>query len=391
MGMNYLRLLEMSDAGKRGIQELNFLVSGSDKRVSHAIQGEIFGRCCQAGYRIIILDDSNQAFDVSQVMAAGYRIRDGLSQGICLYDPFKSMDLHGTAILRQILTTLEYREADKAKLFSYLGFLRFIFELETGTSEELTVDIILQYCSTMAVEDRLQWLVNAGKINESYRQTLLAKYSECMTAGADLENMIYVLHPFIKGLPLFSGGSEPEAVVLRLNELGEDETLKNLILQFLQFRLEDERQENRMALIIADRGYGNRDYLLKMLNRLPAFISTHMFTDDVFTLGEEAMLSVVFNRFNVRIFSRHPTMASAETLERTLGQVDIVRTTQSVSRDRRWRAYSPMDILFNRNKTETVTQLAPVREPRYRKEMIRGLSPGYGIIDFDGETSQFSI
>jgi len=68
-----------------------------------------------------------------------------------------------------------------------------------------------------------------------------------------------------------------------------------------------------------------------------------------------------------------------------------VKNSYQVTYDRRLAANRPWDILMGNNKTESYTQTAPAREPRYRKEMILSLAAGSGIVEFMGNTSVFTI
>ena len=117
----------------------------------------------------------------------------------------------------------------------------------------------------------------------------------------------------------------------------------------------------------------------------------HVFSDDIFTLGDEASLAMILSRFHAKIYSRHSVMSSAEAVEKACGEVEVVKNQKTITYDRRFRANSPLDILLGNNKTEAYTQLSYVRQPRYYKEMIMSFLSGSGIVEFMGETSVFAV
>ena len=78
-------------------------------------------------------------------------------------------------------------------------------------------------------------------------------------------------------------------------------------------------------------------------------------------------------------------------VEKNCGEIDVPKSTYTTTYDRRWRANTPWDILMGHNRTESYAQLEPVREPKYRKEMIMTLMPGTGIVEYMGEALLFSV
>ena len=75
------------------------------------------------------------------------------------------------------------------------------------------------------------------------------------------------------------------------------------------------------------------------------------------------------NKFPARIYTRHEDMGSCGKIEAHCGDVDVVKRSFTVTVDRRFRANSAWDMLFGTNKSETEIMNAPVRVPRYRKEV----------------------
>lgn len=66
------------------------------------------------------------------------------------------------------------------------------------------------------------------------------------------------------------------------------------------------------------------------------------------------------------------------------GEMDVAKTSYAVTYDRRWKANRPIDVLTGSNKSEAYTTAPPVREPRYRKEMVAEFYPGSGIAQYNG-------
>ena len=349
--------------------------------------------CREKDEALIIIDDMgiSEMENIAKISSCGYQIKNGMSGEYCLYNPFQITTVKEISKIRQLLSTLEYDEKQKGKLIGYLNFIRHIEFLEHGNEAfKLTLEGLGKYCSIMAVEEKIQCLVDTGVIDERQQIMLLAKYSECSSAAADLEDMFFVLLPFISGEDIRFETNENQAIVFRIGELGEDETIRNLVMQLLQFGIEENRGR-KITLLVFDKGYGNRKCILNLLKSIPSHVNMHIFSDDIFTLCDKDTLAMILNRFTARVYSRHLAMGSAETIEKICGEVDVVKNSYNVAYDRRWSSNRPWDVLMGKNKTETYTQMAPVREPRYRKEMIMGLSPGAGIVEFMGNTSVFAI
>lgn len=388
--MDYLMFIERITQYMQQPPEIRFLVSGSDPIIHQSVLKDVLSRCRCRGDALIIVDDTENTADLEVVATYGYQIENGMSGEYCLYNPFQITTTKGITKIRQLLATLEYDEKQKGKLISYLNFIRHIELLESGKQDfELTLENLGEYCTTLAVEEKLQDLVDEGVINERQQDMLLRKYSECAMAGADLEDMFFLLMPYIgnKNSPL--NLSADKAVVFRTGEFGEDETARSLVMQLLQFGLE-EKSRNNVTLLIFDKGYGSRKCVFNLLKSLTSKVSLHIFSNDIFTLCDAASLVMVMNRFSVKVYGHH-IMSSAEAIEKACGEIDVVKHQKTTTYDRRWSANRPWDMLMGNNKTEAYMELAPAREPRYRKEMIMSFTPGNGIVEFMGNTSVFSI
>lgn len=408
--MDYLQFMDrILRSSCMNHSQIRYLVTGADPVVRNYVFHDIAGRCRGWGKTLYVVDDTGRrdVIDSGILQDARYNLQNGLSGDRCLYQPFHINSVYGTSRLRQILESLGYNEHQKAKL---LGYFHFIMHLETLTSKigvdnsdirtgrekpgtahaDLSIDVLCSYSSVCAVEERLQELVDEGIIDERVRINLLSKYAECASAAADFEDMLFILMPFTQGESIHKGASPERALVFPTGEFGEDEAVRTILLQLLRFGLE-EGNVGESAVLVFDKGYGQRQSLFSFLSTLPADMEVHVFSDDIFTLSDEASVAGLLNRFSARIYSRHLTMESCKKIEESCGEIDIVKNARTTTYDRRLFSNRPWDILLGTNKAEAYIQGAPVREPQYRKEMICRLSPGSGIIDFMGQTSMFFI
>lgn len=393
--MDYLMFIDRITQYQSISPKVQFLVSGNDSAVRNTILNDVLRTCRENEHTLLIVDDtgSSGTVDFNFIRSFGYQVQNGMSGEYCLYNPFQIASVKGMSKIRQLLSILEYDEKQKGKLIAYLSFLRHMEYLEYGNqSMELTLEKLGAYCTTMAIEEKLQHFLDSGIINERQQLMLLAKYSECSAAAADFEDMLFALMPFISGKSIKIGDKKHQALVFQTGELGEDETMRSLVMQLLQFGLEENRaSQAETTVLILDKGYGSRMCVFNLIKALPVHVDVHIFSEDIFTLCDPPGLAMILNRFTARVYSRHLVMSSAEAIEKACGEIDVVKNSYNVTYDRRWRANRPWDVLMRNNKTESYTQMAPVREPRYRKEMILSLAPGNGIVEYMGNTSLFSV
>lgn len=391
--MDYLTFIRRTMPQHFRTQELQFLVSGNDRLIRESILHDVIRSCREREERLMIVDDTGAAASVYPeiLRSFGYQAVNGMSGEFCLYQPFQLTTVKGISKIRQMLATLEYNEKQKGKLLSYLGFIRHVETLRHGGRDfELDPGTLAEYSTVIAAEEKLQELAEAGILDARQQRLLLAKYAECASAAADFEDMLYILYPFIHGRDIRTEVLRNQVLIFPTGELGEDETIRSLVMQLLQFGLEEDRSR-RITLLILDKGYGSRRCVLNLLKAVSPHVQMHIFSEDIFTLCDAATLAMVLNRFAVRVYSRHLAMSSAEAIEKACGEIDVVKTTYDVTYDRRWRSNRPWDILLGNNKTETYGTAPPEREPKYRREMIMSFTPGNGIVEFMGNTSVFSF
>lgn len=392
--MNYLMFIDSIARRNPQAPDVRFLVSGSDAVVRQRVLDGVIRKCRENGKPLVVISDSGriepEALNI--IRTCGYTLENGMDGTHFLFDPFHKISaVDGLSQIRQLLDILGYDEKHKGKLTSYLNLLRHLERLETGNTDfELTLEKIGEYCTVFAVEQKLQHLVDAGRITGEQQLMYLAKYTECAAAGADFEDMFFLLMPFIRKDGKKLGADPAEALIFPTGMLDEDVPMRNLILKLLQFGLKAQPDE-MITVLVMDKGYGQRQELAKLVLALPANAEVHLFSGDVFTLCGNGELAMLMNRFSARVYSRHAAMHSAQAIEQSCGEIEVRKTTYNVTYDRRWKSNSPWDMLMGNNKSEHYGQLAPAPEPKYRKEMILQLAPGTGIVEYMGNSSVFSL
>lgn len=350
---------------------INYLVSGKDNLVKRTVINDIVSKLYG---NLIIVDDSG-----NNIEYLGSETEDGMAYR--LYNPFYMQSVYDISKLREIFHILEYDESKKAKLLAYINFIKNVESL-SGQQFSLDMQVLMEYSTVMTVESQLRKLVYKGKINQQQQFSLLARYDECSSAGADLEDMFSILGPFVNGSK-FIGRDSNKMILFPLYKFKNDITMKKLLLQLLQFTLEDYPDT---PLIILDKGYGKREYFDSLVSN---YQNIHILSDDIFTLNKDS-LNIMMNTFSAKIYCRHENETSASVAEKQCGTIDVVKKQKTVSYDRRIKT-RPLDILFGRDKIEGYTTLPAVRESKYYKESIMRFPEGTGIIEFNGQTSIFSI
>lgn len=188
--MNYLRFIDEIARCHPISPEIQFLVSGNDPVVRNTVLNDVVRKCHEYGRTLVIVDDTGMAggVDYRTMTSWGYHVKNGMSGEYCLYRPFNITNVKNTSKMRQLLETLGYDEKQKAKLIAYFDFIRHIESLERGSPDfQLNLEIFGAYCTAMAVEERLQYLADSSVIDDRQQMYLLAKYSECCSAAADLK------------------------------------------------------------------------------------------------------------------------------------------------------------------------------------------------------------
>lgn len=379
---NYLQYINMIQSTGTSNPRLQFLVSGVDLQVRDTVLSNVIAAGHRQNSRLFIVDNTRNGYDLSNT-TQDYRIVSVTSGEISLCCDLLDTDssLQSISRFREILSVLGFNATQTMKINTYLNFVKETEE-RLGNHAPLTIETLEEYSAAMIVEYKLEQLVASGKLSEKNRRYLLARYSEVAAAAADFEHFLILLTPFV-------GGAEPrpdQIVLASLGTFANDDVMRNLICRLLISHIK--KAPGNTTVLILDDTDDDRDAIIGFLRLLPSAVDVHLFSKDIFSLTDSG-LSTVMNRFPVRIYSRHEDYRSCHSIEKLCGEIDVVKKTTTVSRDRRLRANTPIDMLFNLNKVETEITNAPVREPKFRKEAIQSLPPGVGIVDFAGNKMVF--
>lgn len=378
---NYLQYINMIQNTVTNNPRLQFLVSGVDPHVRDTVLSNIIVVGRQQNSRLFIVDNTRNGYDLSNT-TQDYGIVSVTSGDISLCcDLLDTNSLQSISRFREILSVLGFNATQAMKINTYLNFVKET-ERRLDNHVPLTIGKLEEYSAAILVEYKLEQLVANGKLNEENRQYLLARYSEVAAAAADFEHFLILLTPFIGGT-----APRPDQIVLAsLGEFANDDVMRNLICRLLVSHIKKDPTDT--TVLILDDTDDDRDTIIDFLRLLPSAVDVHLFSKDIFSLTDNG-LSTAMNQFPIRIYSRHEDMGSCLRIEKLCGEIDVVKKTTTVSRDRRLRANTPIDMLFNLNKVETEITNAPVREPKFRKEAIQSLPPGAGIVDFAGNKTIF--
>lgn len=374
---NYLHLIRKYQNTGVGDRNCRFLVSGTDTQVRNTVLHDVLADAHQQNLQIVIVDNTHSGIDISKTSKAD--VVSVTSGAISLCSGLFDIDsLEDFSSLSEILSVLGFDPEKILKLRTYLYFVKNT-ESRLGNHNPITVETLEEYGAVMLVEYKLQELASTGKISDQEVVYLLSRYSEVSSAAADLDHALALIAPFL-------GEKAPQRdqiVIAPLGVYSGNEVLCRLICRMLVLYI---RKNLDAAVVILDDGDDGRGAVIDLLRLLPTAVPVHLFSKNVFNLPESD-LSAVMNRFPVRIYSRHEEMSSCGKVSECCGEVEVVKSTRSVARDRRLRANSPIDILFNLSKTETESTTAPIREPKFRKEEIQAMPPGSGILDYAGNKS----
>ena len=369
---------------------INMLVSGSDELVLSWCLEDLVARCRSDGKTLVIIDDANFIGAINTALLAryGYSVRNLLSGDVCIYDPFSFGSLSGMTGLRQLVEAMGLDEEHKLKVFVYLNLLSYLDKLANASSSGLTISkLLFDYGSGSMVQAKIRKLRSDDIVDYEHEAYLMARYSEAAPVAPVFESILFTLSPFInrENTPLTEDRSA--VLVLPLHQLDGDKSMKIALLSLLRFGLSALGPAG-LHILLTDRGYGDRTALSGFIEKVAPAAMT-LLSKDAFTFGEQA-LEAVFNRFDLRVYSRHTSGSSCAAIESALGEALVVKRSYASHHDRRWAANKPLDVLFGKNKSESYTQLAPVYEARYRREMIAGLPAGSAIIEYLGNSSVVS-
>lgn len=388
--MNELPFLDSFYQMNQQTAARNYLVTGVDSIIREVFLDR-FINDNKINRRItFILDDSDGTmYSQDSFLKNQVAVKDGLSDGNCLYNIFPLNVKRRWLQLRKILDILGYSEDQKAKLIAYFDFVDTCESIGGNkTNGDITMDSLGQYSSNIQVGMKISSLAARGIIDDFQKEYLISKYSEVCVAGADFEHRLLMIEPLISGESMHL--HPDELILYKLSDYEGDSLMRRLIVSIvLSFMLEHKNE--KFSAIVLDKGYGIRECLVDFLRSFPVNVTILFISADVFTICNREELNAIFNRFPFKVFSRHLSESSCKEIERECGEIDVRKTSYSVTYDRRWRANKPMDVLFGNNKQEVYSSGPAIREPRYRKELIATLNQGTGIAVYNGQTSLFSV
>lgn len=377
--MNYLQYIDLVNPGSPLNSGTRFLVSGVDPVVRSTVGRHIVDSCRREGKTLFVVDNTQNTAPISDL--GSYRVVNLLADGISLCSdllevnsPNAYRQLLAASRITAMLTALGF---DSLKTLKVLNYVSFVGETEKrlGSTVPLTAERLFHYSSVSLVEDKLLSLCG----EEEDREYLRTRYSEVSAAAADFEQFLQLLAPLVDGC---NPPAQDMAVVIPLGVFSGNKPLQDMMLQLL---LTYTRQHNgTAAVLVLDEGKEKQEFLMKLMTGLPNDTPLHLLSNDAFfSLGEEH-LGALMNTFPVRIYSRHESPDSCEVISKACREIKVIYCTYATTVDKRLRANSGLDLLFGWNRTETKTSNAPVDENFFKKDYIRSLSSGTGIIDCAG-------
>lgn len=376
--MNYLSHIE--HAMRQAKRPTQFLVSG-ETQAHEVLLKLIIRKAYSENHTLLVIDDTKDSIGVVEKLTSeGYSVINGLS-GMFIFNPFNITTFTNTSKLRELLGTFQMTEKEQQKVVAYLSFIQHMRLLE-GDFTNLTLSVLAKEYSTYeSVVRKLDDMVRGGIINDGEMFSLLSKYSELSSIGADLEDIFPLLQPFVEEISIKPTEKELQksAVVLQTGRLGRDQNLKQMIIQLLKFGI-DEGSFN--TAIYIDSGNGRREELHYLCTELCSSVTLNILSKDIFT-APSSMLPEILNRSEIKIYGRH-NMSSAGLLENELGEVYVQKSTYNETLDRRIASNKPWDVLLGRNKTQGYQTLAPVKEALYSKELLSTLKLNQIILDISG-------
>ena len=381
--MDYLQYIHSIYQPEYSDNTIRYLVSGVDFRVRQVLGQYIVNSIYEAGKILFILDSTQSGSTFADF--GGFRVVNPLNGDVNLcHNLLEVSSLKEISRLRSLLTDLGFDGTKAMRVISYLSFVKET-EHRLGNSSPLNIEILEEYGGTSLVNWKLCQLVEKGRLTKESYEYLLCRYAEVSGAAADFEMFLVMLAPF------FSNASQPfpgTAVHLPVGEFASDRPMQEVLCKLMVSYIK--KQPMACSVLIVDDGKSNRGCIIDVLKTLPTPTEVHFFTKDAFSMCEED-LSVLMDTFPVRIYSRHDFMSSCSKIESCCGHVDVVNRSYTTTIDKRIRASTAFDMLLGTNRTEAEMRNAPVREARYRKEMINALIPGAAIIDCGGSKTLFQF
>ena len=378
---NYLQYIASMQQGKPKPHKINVLVSGQDINVKTIVGNNIVSSAYDRGKTLLIIDNTQRDSPLKSI--GRYSVVNALDGNVKLCDAFDTSAFTNIIRLRTLLSDLGFEQKEIMKIASYLQFVKETERRLDAPSTTPTIETLQQYGSEMLVNAKLTRLRDSGKISPMNYDYLQGYYSEISASAADFDHFLDLFVPFVSG----DKPAPNTALLFPFGELSQDKAVQKLITRLLISYVKN-NIEAASVLILDDVRGGKREFIPELVTNLPTTVEINMLSDDAFTFEEPAAL---INTFPVRIYTRHDSMASCTAISKQCGEISITKTSTATTIDKRWSANSAWDILFNNNRTETMTVGAPTDEARFKPDFINRLCPGTGIIDYAGNKVLFNF
>lgn len=382
--MDYLQYIKT--AYRQPATNQCFLVSGADRTVRDAVQNNVI-RNAENKIIFVIDNDNSQGTDATISTGCGNCI-DALSGDVNLLceDLLEMSSVQNISRFRTMLCDLGFDPLKAIKVVQYLSFIKET-EHRLGNDSILSLETLKEYAGVILVKQKLESLLKTDQITPPSYEYLIGRYSEISSAAADFENVLLLIAPFW-GARLPSAGM---TIKLKFADFRHDQLQQKLMAKFfISYMKQEQAVQDAMVVLIFDDGNGDADFLVNIIKNIPEKTEVHMFSRDAFAF-DDTTLTVLFNRFPIRVYSRHDNMKSSAKIENLCGEIDVVKKAFSTSVDRRLRNNSAWDMLLGTNHTDTEIYNAPTRQYRFRKEQINSLCEGTGIVEYMGRKILFSF
>ncbi|MGN0362504.1 MAG: hypothetical protein ACI4ET_06655 [Bilifractor sp.] len=383
-GMQYMKIIAGHTRQLPGI-----FCSGSDLRVVQTLIREVLRQLYSTG-RVPIIVDNWGVLNLQRILeSAGFNLRNDAQSGDY---PIRFDSLTEISRLRRMLQALSFEDQKTDQVISYLVFAGHLRDLDCrcGKSGSISLSEIAALGSVWKVEEKIQFLVDQGKIDSRKQADLLAHYAELSGAAADFDHTFYRLIPILSVADQTKKAESGDAIVYPVFSFASDDGMKNAMMEMIGSCLTGAENCMSYALIIFDSGDSGNFYqkLFSGLTSIPGICSA-VFSRDAFLDPQQ----ILYNRADcpLKIFTRHESAGSCAKLEEICGNVQKIYHTQAMSQDKRIFSGSILDHLLGTDKQETHTRNAPVPVPKFRKEEISSLRDGCAIIGYKGEYALMSF
>jgi len=381
--VNYLQYIASMQQDKSKHYPMNVLVSGQDVKVKTVVGNNIVSSAYDQKKTLLIIDNTQRDSPLKSI--GRYSVVNGLDGNVKLYDAFDTSAFTSIIRLRTLLSDLGFEQKEIMKIFAYLQFVEETERRLGAPSTTPTIETLQQYGSVMLVNAKLTRLRDSGKISPMNYDYLQGYYSEISASAADFDKFLDLFQPFISG----DKPAQNTALLFPFSELSQDKAVQKVISRMLISYVKN-NIEPTSVLILDDARGGDREFIIDLVANLPATAEINMLSDNAFTF-EETARNVLLCAFPLKIYTRHDSMASCAAISKQCGEISVAKTTTATTIDRRLSANSPWDLLFDTNKTETMTVGAPTDEARFKPDFINTLCQGSAIIDYAGNKMLFNF